>query len=299
MDDSATEKKIILVTGATSGIGREAARALLAQGHTVVIHGRNRDKALTVGNELVAETGNSDVDVLVADLESLAAAERLAEEFSAKHDRLDVLVNNAGNQYGGTWQATPDGHEKTMTVNLFAPVLLSLLLIDCLEKSRHGRIVTVSSASHAQGGRPFIDDIELKDHYSYTRAYGLSKLYVIWAMRALRKRLVERGVDNIDVNCTHPGMARTNLGESDQRPFLMKLVFAAAIPFTSSVGRGAEPTIYAATSPAVEGLSDRYFGPNGQEKVSERFHTPANEQAVWDYCMKVVGPFLNPAAPRN
>ncbi|MFI6744420.1 SDR family NAD(P)-dependent oxidoreductase [Nonomuraea sp. NPDC050451] len=110
------DKKIILVTGATSGIGREAARVFLAQGHTVVIHGRNRDKALTVRRELAAETGNSDVDVLVADLESLAAVKRLAEEFTATYDRLDVLVNNAGNQYGGTWQATAEGHEKTMAV---------------------------------------------------------------------------------------------------------------------------------------------------------------------------------------
>ena len=293
MTASANEKKIILVTGATSGIGREEAKAFLTQGHTVVIHGRNRDKALTVQKELAAETGNSDVDVLVADLESLAAVKRLAEEFTAKYDRLDVLVNNAGNQYGGTWQATAEGHEKTMTVNLFAPVLLSLLLIDSLKKSQHGRIVTVSSASHKQGGHPYLDDIELKDHYSYTRAYGLSKLYVIWAMRALHKHLLDQGIDTIDVNTTHPGMARTHLGESDQRPFLMKLIFAAAIPFMSSVQKGAQPTIYAATSPEAEGLSDRYFGPKGQEKVSERYYTPENEKAVWDYCMKVVGPYLS------
>ncbi|MFI6744421.1 hypothetical protein ACIBI9_67205 [Nonomuraea sp. NPDC050451] len=91
-------------------------------------------------------------------------------------------------------------------------------------------------------------------------------------------------------------MARTNLGESDQRPFLLKLVFAAAVPFMSSVAKGAQSTIHAATSPEVEGLSNRYFGPKGQEKVSERHHTPAGEQAVWAHCMKVVGPYL-PAEP--
>ncbi|WP_432187509.1 SDR family NAD(P)-dependent oxidoreductase [Streptomyces sp. Tue6028] len=287
------DKKIILVTGATSGIGREEAKAFLTQGHTVILHGRNRDKALAVRKELTAETGSSDVDVLIADLTSLAAVKAMADEFTAKYERLDVLVNNAGNQFGGTWQATDEGHEKTMTVNLFAPVLLSLLLIDSLAKSRHGRIVTVSSASHAQGGKPYIDDIELKDHYSYTRAYGLSKLYVIWAMRRLSKNLRADGVTTIDVNCTHPGTAKTSLGESDQRPFLMKLLFAVFIPlFATTAEKGAQSTIYAATSPEAEGLSDRYFGPKGQAKVSERHYTPANERAVWDYCMKVVGPYL-------
>ena len=120
------DKKTILVTGATSGLGREEAKAFLAQGHTVVIHGRSRDKTLAVRDELVAETGNADLDVLVADLESLTSVTQMAEEFAATYDRLDVLVNNAGNQYGGSWQATAEGHEKTMTVNLFAPVLLSL-----------------------------------------------------------------------------------------------------------------------------------------------------------------------------
>lgn len=287
------EKKIILVTGATNGLGREEAKAFLTQGHTVIIHGRNRDKALKVQRELSAETGNSDVDVLVADLESLASVKRMAEEFQAKYDRLDVLVNNAGNQYGSTWAGTAEGHEKTMTVNLFAPVLLSFLLIDSLKKSRHGRIVTVSSASHAQGGQPYLDDIELKDHYSYTRAYGLSKLYVIWAMRALRKNLREQGVDTIDVNMTHPGMAKSSLGEANQRPWYLRPIFALAFLFASSTEKGAQPTIYAATSPEIEGVSDRYYGPKGEEKVSERYYTPENEKAVWDYCLKVLDPYLN------
>ncbi|MBO1902482.1 SDR family NAD(P)-dependent oxidoreductase [Leucobacter weissii] len=287
------DKKIILVTGATSGLGREEAKAFLTQGHTVILHGRNRDKALTVQKELIAETGNPDVDVMIADLESLASVKALAEQVAGKYDRLDVLVNNAGNQYGGTWQPTAEGHEKTMTVNLFAPVLLSLLLVDSLARSPHGRIVTVSSASHAQGGRPYLDDIELKDHYSYTRAYGLSKLYVIWAMRALRKDLLARGIITIDVNTTHPGTAKTSLGEADQRPFLMKVLFAVFVPlFGTTAEKGAQPTIYAATSPEAEGLSDRYYGPKGQEKVSERHHTPASEKAVWDYCLTVLTPYL-------
>ncbi|MFD7025242.1 SDR family NAD(P)-dependent oxidoreductase [Promicromonospora sukumoe] len=289
------DKKIILVTGATSGLGREEAKAFLTEGHTVVLHGRSREKALAVQKELIAETGNSDVDVLIADLESLAAVKKMAEEFTARYDRLDVLVNNAGNQYGNTRMTTAEGHEKTMAVNLFAPVLLSLLLIESLKKSRHGRIVTVSSASHSQGGRPFIDDIELKDHYSFRRSYGLSKLYVIWAMRRLRKHLTEQGIESIDVNCTHPGMALTNLGNNDQRPLAMKVLYTVGAPFASlmqSAAEGAAPTIYAATSPEVEGFSDRYYGPKGLEKVSERHYSAENEEAVWAYCMRVVGPYL-------
>ena len=291
------DKKIFLITGATSGLGIEDARAFLSDGHTVVIHGRSRDKALAVQKQLIQETGNSNCDILIADLESLASVKRMAEEFAAKYDHLDVLVNNAGNQYGGSWAATAEGHEKTMTVNLFAPALLSLLLVPSLEKSPHARIVTVSSASHKQGGKPFIDDIELKDHYSYTRAYGLSKLYVIWAMRALHKDLVARGIDNIDVNCTHPGTAKTSLGEADQRPLWLRPLFLIfGLFIATSAEEGAESTIYAATSPEIEGRSDLYFGPKGLEKVSEKHYTPANEKAVWDYCLKVVGPYLDDTA---
>jgi NAD(P)-dependent dehydrogenase (short-subunit alcohol dehydrogenase family) len=286
-------KKIILITGATSGLGIEDARAFLNQGHTVILHGRNAAKAEKVKEQLIRETGNKDVDILIADLESLESVKKMAGEFTAKYDHLDVLVNNAGNQYGGEWVATDEGHEKTMTVNLFAPVLLSLLLTDSLAKSRHGRIVTVSSASHAQGGKPYLDDIELKDHYSYGKAYGLSKLYVIWAMRALRKQLRAQGIDNIDVNCAHPGTAKTNLGEADQRPFLMKLLFAVFVPlFGTSAADGAAPTIYAATAPEVEGLNEMYFGPKGRERVNEKYWTPANEKKVWDYCLKVLEPYL-------
>ncbi|MFZ1381472.1 MAG: SDR family NAD(P)-dependent oxidoreductase [Scrofimicrobium sp.] len=289
-----TEKKTILVTGATSGLGIEEAKAFLNEGHTVILHGRNKSKAMKVKQELIEETGNPNVDVMIANLESMAEVKKLAEEFQAKYDHLDVLVNNAGNQYGANWQGTAEGLEKTMAVNFFAPTLLSLLLVDSLKKSPHGRIVTVSSASHDQGGKPFIDDIELKDHYTYGRVYGLSKLYVIWAMRALHKQLLERGIDTIDVNYTHPGTAKTNLGESEQRPLLMKILFGAWVPlFGTSAEKGAQPTIRAAMDPTLQGQSNLYLGPKGIEKVAERYYTPENEKAVWNYAMKVLDPYLS------
>lgn len=287
-----TNKKIILVTGATSGLGIEEAKAFLKEGHTVVIHGRNRKKALKVQEELIEETGNHNVDVLVANLESMAEVTRLAEEFQAKYDHLDVLVNNAGNQYGGRWQGTDEGLEKTMAVNLFAPTLLSLLLVDSLKKSKHGRIVTMSSASHAQGGKPFIDDVELKNHYSYTRAYGLSKLYVIWAMRSLVKQLQSQGIDTIDINYAHPGMAKSSLGEAKERPWILRPIFGLAYLIGSSTEAGAQPIVKAAIDPRFQGQSNLYFGPKGLEKVSEKYYTPENEKAVWNYCMKVLSPYL-------
>ncbi|MDO5294215.1 MAG: hypothetical protein Q4F05_15870 [bacterium] len=164
--------------------------------------------------------------------------------------------------------------------------------MDELKKSEDGRIITVSSASHAQGGRPYLDDIELKEHYSYMKVYGTSKLYVIWAMRHLKKELEAKGIKNITVNCTHPGSAKTHLGESDQRPFLMKLLFAAWIPLMTSVEKGSESTIYAATSNEIKGQSNLYIGPKGLEKVKDKYYSEQNEKILWDYCMKVVGPYL-------
>jgi len=286
------QKKVILITGATGGIGKETARALAKQGHTIIIHGRSREKAEAVKSELAAETGNSDIDILLADFLSLAEVARMADEFKERYQHLDVLVNNAGGQFGKVREVTKDGHEKTMTVNVFAPVLLSLLLSEELAKSEEGRIVTVSSASHGHGGKPYLNDIELKDHYTFSKVYGLSKLYIIWAMRRLAGELKSKGINNVIINCTHPGSAKTQLGAGVERPFIWNVIFRLWIVLMKTPAEGAESTIYAAISDEVKGISGKYFGPKGMEKVNETYDSKENETMLWDYCMKVCAPYL-------
>lgn len=154
------ERKIILITRATSGIGKEAARVLAKQGHRVIPHGRDKNKTQAALLELEKDTGNDQMEMLLADLESFAEIKRMADAFKQKYDHLDVVMNNAGNQYGGTRELTLEGHERTVAVNTFAPFLLTFLLLDPLSKSGEGRVVTVSSASHAQGGAPYLQQEE-------------------------------------------------------------------------------------------------------------------------------------------
>ncbi|MEA4847405.1 MAG: SDR family NAD(P)-dependent oxidoreductase [Clostridiaceae bacterium] len=286
------EKKIVLVTGATSGLGKETARVLAKQGHTIIIHGRNKDKTQAVIRKLKKDTGNSQIDILLADLESFADIKRMADEFKKKYNHLDVLINNAGNQYGGTRELTSEGHERTLTINTFAPFLLTHLLLDPLNKSGEGRVVTVSSASHAQGGAPYLDDIELKDHYSYMKAYGVAKLYVIWLMRHFGKYCKENGIKDVTFNCVHPGSAKTNLGNTGNRPLSMKILFFLWQPMMTSVEKGAKPTIFAATANEMKGKNDNYIGPKGYEKVNEKYYSEKNEDAIWNYCMKICAPYM-------
>ena len=287
------ESKIMLITGATSGIGKEAAKVLAQQGHTVIVHGRNKSKTEATAQELKKETGSDKIEILIADLESFADIKRMADEFKAKYDRLDVLINNAGNQYGGTWDGTAEGHEKTMMVNTFAPFFLTYLLLEPLSKSGEGRVVTVSSASHQQGGSPYLNDIELKDHYSYGKAYGASKLYVIWVMRHFVKYCEEQGIKNITFNCVHPGSAKTNLGNTGNRPTSFKVLFFLWQPMMTSVKKGAKPTIFAAAADEMKGKNNCYIGPKGYEKVNEKYYSKENEKIVWDYCMKIAEPYMD------
>ena len=142
------DSKTILITGSTDGIGKITATTLAKQGHTVIVHGRNKAKAEKVCQEIKSETGSSRVDYTIADLLSLADVKQMADEFNKKYEQLDVLINNAGAFFGKKRETTKEGFEKTITVNLLAPFLLSQLLLPILAKSGSARIINLSSAMH-------------------------------------------------------------------------------------------------------------------------------------------------------
>lgn len=173
------ESKIILITGASDGIGKETAKAMAKQGHTIIMHGRSPQKTKSAYEEVKAESGNLNIDYITGDFLSLAEVRNFADKVKQKYDRLDVLINNAGAQFTNKREMTVEGHEKTMTINVFAPHLLTMLLLDLLKKSHSARVVTVSSAAHKMSGKPDLNDIELVHNYSMGKAYGISKLYVI------------------------------------------------------------------------------------------------------------------------
>jgi len=273
-------------------MGKATAMAVAKQGHTVVIHGRNVAKAQAVRKEIVAETGNNNIDTLIADMVSLDEVKRMAEEFKQKYDRLDVLVNNAGMMFGRRRETTKEGWEKTITVNLFAPFLLTELLLDVLAKSDAARIVNVISKA-SRSLKPDFSDLHLEKSFDNLKAYGLSKLYKTWTTLHLAAELKKRGIENVTANLVHPGAiasspAVRNVDVGFFTNLLVKLVF----PFMPKAAKGAETCIYLCTSQEVVGVSGKYFINRKIAKDDNKYHTPENEKIVWDYCMEIVKPYF-------
>lgn len=290
------DSKTILVTGSNSGIGYQTALILANQGHHVIIHGRNEQKVKTALSEIKKQSGNEKIDSIVADLSLMSEVTRLATELKEKYDHLDALVNNAGSQMGKERSVTIEGHEKTMAINTFAPLLLSESLLDLLEKSSDGRIVTVSSASYNQGTSDrYLDDIELANNYEFGRVYGLSKLYVLWLMWHLNDKLQERG-SKVTVNCMEPGSALTNLGSeaAANRPKIWKVIYALWRPMMVDPAIPGETNARLATGNEFHGLTGMFFDKNGRiEKENRKYYSKENEQKLWNYCMQILTPYLD------
>lgn len=287
------ERKTILITGATGGIGKETAKALARQGHSVVIHGRDKIKAQKVCEEIKSETGNTSIDTLLADLFLLSDVKNMADKFKEKFDRLDVLINNAGGMMNKERETTKEGIEKTIALNLLSPFLLTQSLLDVLAKSPAARIINVSSEMHKRGGKPDFNDFQLVNSYSCPRAYGLSKLYLIWISRHLITELKQKGLGHITVNIVHPGISNTNFGLDSDKGFLNNLIFRIVMPFSLTPEQGAETSIYLATSDEVKNVTGQYYGPKKRiSKVDDNYYSAENEKLVWEYCKQITKPYL-------
>ncbi|MCI1983913.1 MAG: SDR family NAD(P)-dependent oxidoreductase [Bifidobacteriaceae bacterium] len=294
------KKKIILVTGATDGIGKTTAMELAAAGNRVIVHGRSAEKAKAVVAEISQATGNEEVDYLLADLFSPDAIKNMATQFEKSFDHLDVLINNAGAVFDKERRETAEGIEITMALNVMAPFLLNELLLPSLRKSREGRIINMSSASHRASGKPDMNDLNFEHVDSAQRRYSLSKLFVIWNTQTRAHLLQERGIANVAVNASHPGTVATDFGQSSDKGFWTNLIYRSAISLAKippigrafSVEHGAATNIYLATSENVKGVSGRYFGNSTEQKPYAKYASDQNKQKLWDYCMSVAAPFL-------
>jgi len=286
------EKKIILITGASDGIGKETATTLAKQGHTIIIHGRNRQKTEAALDEIQLLSGNSDVYMFLGDFLSLAGVKQFADEIKRNFDRLDVLINNAGAQFTDKREVTGEGHEKTMVINVFAPMLLTKLLLVLLKRSRSARAVTVSSDSHRMSGKPDLSDIELVQNYSMAKAYALSKLYIMWIMNHFSAETRKAGIDNITFTCVHPGSTKSSLGREAITSWKWKIIYFLWQIMMIPIDKAAWPSIYAATAEENEGVSGKYFGPKGEEKASEKYYSAENELKLWNYSEQVINKYI-------
>jgi retinol dehydrogenase 12 len=244
--------KVCLVTGATSGIGEVTAGELARKGATVVVVGRNPQKCEATVGRIRERTGNPAVEPLVADLSSQAEVRRLADEFGRRHGRLDVLVNNAGALLMDRRESV-DGIEMTFALNHLAYFLLTNLLLDRLRESAPSRIVVVSSDAH-RGVTMDFDDLEGRAKYRGFRAYSRSKLANVLFVRELARRLEGTGVT---ANALHPGFVASGFFSGDGPAWWAMRRLAGLFAVTPE--RGAETSVYLASSPEVEGVTGRYF----------------------------------------
>jgi NAD(P)-dependent dehydrogenase (short-subunit alcohol dehydrogenase family) len=245
--------KICLVTGANAGIGKATALGLAKLGATVVMVCRNSQKGEVAREEIQAGSGNSHVDLLIADLSSQQSIRQLAQDFQRKYTQLHVLVNNAGSSFA-RGQVSPDGIEMTLAVNHLASFLLTNLLLDTIKASAPARIVNVSSEMQFRGFIDF-DDLEGKRKYSITGAYAQSKLANVLFTYALARRLEGTGVT---VNCLHPGVVVTKIWAS-ALPSWLQFLGGIIRLFGVTAEQGALTSIYLASSPEVEGVTSKYF----------------------------------------
>ncbi len=252
--------RIAVVTGANSGIGFDAARELAKAGAHVVLACRNADRARVASNAILERVPRASLEIRALDLASLASVRRFAEGFLADHDRLDLLVNNAGIMAIPRTE-TEDGFEMQFGTNHLGHFALTGRLLPRLLTTLGSRVVTVASEVHRTSRLDF-SDLQSKAHYGAWSAYGRSKLANMLFTAELDRRL--EGHAPVAVAC-HPGYAATNLQQVGPRmtgAALTSLVMRlgnALVAQSSSMG--ALPTVYAATAPDVEGGD--YIGPDG------------------------------------
>src|SRR5262245_17024805 len=274
--------RVCIITGASSGIGKAAARELARLGATVALVCRDPARAEATRAEIRTVTGNDAVAVLLADLSSQVEIRRLARELLDRYPQMHVLVNNAGviNRRRTT---TVDGVETVFAVNHLAYFLLTHLLLERLTHSGAARIINVASAAHYWGSLDFAD-LQNACTYRAMRVYGQSKMCNILFTRELARRIVGTGVT---ANCLHPGGVATGLGWNNG--WWAVLIAKALQPFFRTPEQGADTVIYLATSPAVAAISGKYFYDRREIQPSPAARDDEAAQRLWRISAELTG----------
>ena len=280
------QHQIILITGATSGIGLVTATELAKMGAHVVILARNAEKAAATQQEIKAAAGHDRVDVLLANLSDLSQVRRAAAEFNARYPRLDVLVNNAGLIFGARRQFSADGNELGLATNHLGPFLLTALLFDKLKASPAARVVNLASMAYKMA-KPDLGDAQSARHYSALRVYGNTKLYNIMFTQELARRLRAHGIVHVTTNAVHPGVVATGFGSAAGG--LMSFLTRLGRPFMISVAKGAETSIYLASAPEAAASSGGFFDKKKAVPVKHAFNTPEHARQLWELSEQLTG----------
>lgn len=276
--------KIVIVTGANSGIGKATARQLADLGATVVLVCRCRERAEAALCELNCVEGRC-FDLLSLDLADLDSVRAFAAAFAAKYDHLDALINNAG-ILGRRRAETKQGFEMSFGVNYLGAFLLTMLLLPLLEKSEQGRVVMMTSVAHAWGDVRF-DDLNMTRGYNRFAAYGHSKLCNLLFTRALAKKLRSRG-SRVTINAVHPGIVATDIVVNRANNRFRWVASAMKLFFITS-DEGAKTSVYLASDPSLSQVSGEYFYRCKIEPSSAASKNLANASRLYDVSLKLCG----------
>jgi len=273
--------RTVLVTGGTSGIGKETAVGLAALGAHVAITGRNRERTEEAAREIRAAAGGR-VDAFAADMSAQSDVRRLADEVLQRLPRIDVLVNNVGG-YWNTRHVSADGLERTFALNHLAPFLLTNLLLDRLAHSAPARVVTVASHAHEHGRIDF-DDLQGGRSYSGARAYSQSKLANVLFTYELARRL---SAASVTAHAVHPGLVSTAFGAEDPGR-VQRMLVPFMRPLMKSPARGAATSIHVASQPGLERVTGCYFANGRPARSSAGSHDEALAARLWQVSADLV-----------
>lgn len=280
--------KTCVVTGANSGIGKETSLGLAQMGARVVLVCRNAEKGQAALEDIRRDSASSQLELLIAEMSSQASVRALADQIRRKCPRLDVLINNAGAAVPKR-TLSADGIEKTLAANHLGAALLTQLLLDLLKASAPSRIVNVSSEAQRRA-RLDMSDLQFERRkYRGFAAYGQSKALMNAFTFELARRLAGTGVT---VNCLHPGVVATNIWGANP-PLVFKLIIGVMKPFMLDSKRGAQTSLYLASSSEVSEVSGKYFIKCKPAESGPLSRDPAVAAEIWQYTQKMIG--VNPA----
>ncbi len=274
--------KVVVITGATSGIGEVAADRLAQKGARIVFVARDHERGEATRKHLRAIAGHTDHTVHYADLSKISEMKRVAQEIADSEPQIDVLINNAGALFNSR-QVNADGLEMTFAVNHMAYFVMTNLLLDRLIATPGARIVSTASDAH-KGAKLNFDDLQSEKSYSGFGVYGRSKLMNILFTRELARRIAGTGVT---ANCLHPGFVGTRFGDASGG--LMSGLIKIAKNFALTPEQGAQTIIYLASSPAAEGKSGGYYAKSKLATPTKEAQNDSDAKRLWDVSAKISG----------
>lgn len=281
--------KTVLITGGTGGIGKETAIGLAKLGARVVVTGRDKARGEEGVAHIKRESGNNQVDLLLADLSSQAEITLLAETVMANYQRMDVLINNVGGLYPTRWE-TVDGIEATLAVNVLTPFLLTQLLLPILKASSPARVINVTGGFLTV--KVNLENLQAQNRFLGLETYSKAKVLMMAVSYELAARLQGTGVN---LNVAYPGAASTAMTEAmtpEMVPWFLRLIWPVfgLMMGNAKPAKAARSSIYLASSPEVEVVNGKYYDTNS--KLTKWPKTALDESIrryIWDLSEKLTG----------